>query len=59
MIVKLRKDWQRFLMFIKKDFIKNMLALALTFRKEREAQIKCFMRNYAERFDWLVQVFQD
>ena len=36
-----------------------MLALALTFRKEPEAQIMCFMRNYAERYDWLVQVFQD
>ena len=36
-----------------------MLAPALTFRKEPEAQIMCFMRNYAERYDWLVQVFQD
>ena len=36
-----------------------MLALALTFRKEPDAQIMCFMRNYAERYDWLVQVFQD
>ena len=38
---------------------RTMLALALTFRKETEAQILCFMRNYAERYDWLVQVFQD
>ena len=37
----------------------TMLALALTFRKEPDAQIMCFMRNYAERYDWLVQVFQD
>lgn len=38
---------------------RTMLALSLTFRKEPEAQIMCFMRNYAERYDWLVQVFQD
>ena len=38
---------------------RTMLALALTFRKEPEAQVMCFMRNYAERYDWLVQVFQD
>ena len=38
---------------------RTMLALALTFRKEPDAQIMCFMRNYAERYDWLVQVFQD
>lgn len=36
-----------------------MLALALTFRKEPEAQVMCFMRNYAERYDWLEQTFQD
>ena len=38
---------------------RTMLALSLTFRKEPEAQIMCFLRNYAERYDWLVQVFQD
>ena len=38
---------------------RTMLALALTFRKEPDAQIMCFMRNYTERYDWLVQVFQD
>ena len=36
-----------------------MIALAMTFRKEPQAQVMCFMRNYAERFDWLEQVFQD
>ena len=38
---------------------RTMLTLALTFRKEPDAQIMCLMRNYAERYDWLVQVFQD
>lgn len=38
---------------------KEMIALAMTFRKEPEAQIMCFLRNYAERYDWLEQVFQD
>lgn len=38
---------------------RTMLALALTFRKEPEAQVMCFMRNYAERYDWLEQTFQD
>lgn len=33
--------------------------LALTFRKEPQAQVMCFMRNYAERFDWLEQTFQN
>ena len=37
----------------------TMLALAMTFRKEPDAQIMCFLRDYAERYDWLVQVFQD
>ena len=36
-----------------------MIALAMTFRKEPEAQVMCFMRNYAERYDWLEQTFQD
>ena len=30
-----------------------------TFRKEPEAQVMCFMRNYAERYDWFEQTFQD
>ena len=34
------------------------LALAITFRKEPDAQIMCFLRDYAERYDWLIQVFQ-
>ena len=38
---------------------RTMLALAMTFRKEPDAQIMCFLRDYAERYDWLVQVFQD
>ena len=37
----------------------TMLALAMTFRKEPDAQIMCFLRDYAEKYDWLVQVFQD
>ena len=37
----------------------TMLALAMTFRKEPDAQIMCFLRDYAERYDWLIQVFQD
>ena len=36
-----------------------MIALAMTFRKEPEAQVMCFMRGYAERYDWLEQTFQD
>ncbi len=38
---------------------KAMMALFMTFRREPEAQIMCFMRNYGERYDWLVQVFRD
>lgn len=38
---------------------RTMLALAMTFRKEPDAQIMCFLRDYAERYDWLVQGFQD
>ena len=30
-----------------------------TFRKEPEAQVMCFMRNYAERYDWFEQTLQD
>lgn len=37
----------------------TMLALAMTFQKEPDAQVMCFLRDYAERYDWLVQVFQD
>ena len=43
--------------FIDND--RTMMALALTFRKEPQAQIMCFMREYAERYDWLEQIFQD
>ena len=61
-----------FFPFEKPDFFKNgkdslwningdrtMIALAMTFRKEPEAQVMCFMRNYAERYEWLEQTFQD
>lgn len=61
-----------FFPFEKPDFFKNgkdslwningdrtMIALAMTFRKEPEAQVMCFMRGYAERYDWLEQTFQD
>lgn len=37
----------------------TMLALAMTFQKEPTAQVMCFMQNYAERYDWLAQMFQD
>ena len=37
----------------------TMLALAMTFRKEPDAQVMCFLWDYAERYDWLVQVFRD
>ena len=43
--------------FIDND--RTMMALALTFRKEPQAQTMCFMRDYAERYDWLEQIFQD
>ena len=36
-----------------------MIALAATFRNEPETQVMCFMRDYAERYDWLEQIFQD
>lgn len=36
-----------------------MIALAMTFQKEPIAQVMCFMRNYAERYDWLEQTFLD
>ena len=43
--------------FIDND--RTMMALALTFRKEPQAQVMCFMRDYAERYDWLEKIFQD
>ena len=36
-----------------------MIALAMTIRKAPDTQIMCFLRDYAERYNWLVQVFQD
>lgn len=38
---------------------RTMIALQMTFRKEPTAQVLCFMRNYAERYDWLKQMFRD
>ena len=52
-----RKKGKESVWFIPND--RTMIALAMTFRKEPQAQVMCFMRNYAERFDWLEQVFQD
>ena len=52
-----RKKGKESVWFIQND--RTMIALAMTFRKEPQAQVMCFMRNYAERFDWLEQVFQD
>ena len=51
------KKGKESLWFINND--RKMIALAMTFRKEPQAQVMCFMRNYAERYDWLEQVFQD
>ena len=39
--------------------IDTILALALTVQKQPDAQIMCVLRDYAERYDWLVQVFQE
>ena len=52
-----RKKGKESMWFIQND--RTMIALAMTFQKEPQAQVMCFMRNYAERFDWLEQVFQD
>lgn len=52
-----RKKGKESLWFINND--RTMMALAMTFRKEPQAQVMCFMRNYAERYDWLEQIFQD
>ena len=51
------KKGKELLWFINND--RKMMALAMTFRKEPQAQVMCFMRNYAEHYDWLEQVFQD
>ena len=51
------KKGKESLWFINND--RTMMALAMTFRKEPQAQVMCFMRNYAERYDWLEQIFQD
>ena len=71
-VMDTQKYLSYFFPFEKPDFFKNgkdslwningdrtMIALAMTFRKEPEAQVMCFMRNYAERYDWLEQTFQD
>jgi hypothetical protein len=36
-----------------------MIALGLTFHNKPAAQIMCFMREYGERYDWLVKQFKD
>ena len=52
-----RKKGKESVWFIPND--RTMIALAMTFPKDPQAQVTCFMRNYAERFDWLEQTFQD
>jgi hypothetical protein len=37
----------------------DMLPVGLTFHDKPEAQIMCFMREYGERYDWLVKQFKD
>lgn len=63
-VMDTQKYLSYFFPFEKPDFFKNgkdslwningdrtMIALAMTFRKEPEAQVMCFMHNYAERYD--------
>jgi len=38
---------------------RTMIALAMTFREKPMAQQMCFMREYGERYDWLVKQFKD
>lgn len=38
---------------------RTMIALAMTFRTDPQAMVMPFMRNYGERYDWLVEVFRD
>ena len=38
---------------------RTMIALAMTFRTDSQAMVMTFMRNYGERYDWLVEVFRD
>lgn len=38
---------------------RTMIALAMTFRTDPQAMVMTFMRNYGERYDWLVEVFRD
>ena len=36
-----------------------MIALAMTYRTEPQAMVMSFMRDYGERYDWLISVFRD
>ena len=38
---------------------RDMLPIGLAFHDKPEAQIMCFMRQYSERYDWLVKQFKD
>lgn len=38
---------------------KTMIALIMTFQTEPQAEVMSFIRNYGERYDWLVEVFRD
>ena len=38
---------------------RKMIALAMTYQTSPQAMVMSLMRNYAERYDWLVTVFKD
>ena len=38
---------------------RKMIALAMTYRTSPQAMLMSLMRNYAERYDWLVALFKD
>lgn len=38
---------------------KTMIALMLTYKSSPQALIMSLMRDYAERYDWLIEVFKD
>ena len=38
---------------------RKMIALAMTYQTSPQAQAMSFMRNYAERYDWITTVFKD
>lgn len=38
---------------------RKMIALAATYRNDPQAMVMSFMRDYGERYDWLVSAFKD